>query len=50
MERKPFKVIGVVKDMLVESAYQPIRASMYHCSYEQGNTVLMKINPSLSAK
>jgi putative ABC transport system permease protein len=48
-ENQPFKVIGVVKDMLVESAYQPIRASMYHCNYEQGNIVLMKINPALSA-
>ena len=48
-ENQPFRVIGVVKDMLVESAYQPIRASMYHCSYEEGNILLMKVNPSLSA-
>jgi putative ABC transport system permease protein len=46
---KPFKVIGIVKDMLVESAYQPIRASMYHYSKDQGNLLLMKINPALSA-
>ena len=47
-EDKPFKVIGVVKDMLTESPYQPIRAAMYHCTSEQGNVIIMKINPKLS--
>jgi putative ABC transport system permease protein len=46
---RPFKVIGVVKDMLVESAYQPIRASMYHYTKDQGSILVMKINPALSA-
>jgi putative ABC transport system permease protein len=46
---KPFKVIGIVKDMLVESAYEPIRASMYHYNKDQGNILVMKINPALSA-
>ena len=46
---KPFKVIGVVKDMLVQSPYQPIRASMYHLSMEQENTMIMKINPKMTA-
>jgi putative ABC transport system permease protein len=46
---KPFQVIGIVKDMLVESAYQPIRASMYHYTKDQGNILAMKINPALSA-
>ncbi len=45
---QPFKVIGVVKDMLTESPYQPIRAAMFHCTYEQGNVIIMKINPNLS--
>lgn len=44
---KPFKVIGVVKDMLTESPYQPIRAAMFHYTSEQGNVVIMKINPNL---
>jgi ABC-type antimicrobial peptide transport system permease subunit len=46
---KPYKVVGVVKDMLVQSPYQPIRASMYHLSLEQENIMLMKINPKLTA-
>jgi putative ABC transport system permease protein len=46
---RTYKVIGVVKDMLVQSPYQPIRASMYHLSLEQENVMLMKINPKLTA-
>ncbi len=46
---RPFKIIGVVKDMLVESAYQPIRASMYHYTKDEGSILVMKINPALSA-
>jgi putative ABC transport system permease protein len=46
---KPYKVVGVVRDMLVQSPYQPIRASMYHLSLEQENIMLMKINPNLTA-
>lgn len=47
-DEKPYKIIGVVKDMLVESAYQPIRASMYHYNSEIGNIIIMKINPNLT--
>ena len=47
-EDRPFKVIGIVKDILAESPYLPVRAAMYHCTYEQGNVIIMKINPSLS--
>jgi ABC-type antimicrobial peptide transport system permease subunit len=47
-EGKPFTVIGVVKDMLIQSPYEPIRASMYHLSLEQENIFMLKINPKLS--
>lgn len=46
---KPYKVIGVVKDMLVQSPYEPIRASMYHLSTDQENIMIMKINPNMAA-
>ena len=46
---KPYTIIGVVKDMLIESAYEPIRASMYHYNNEQGVVVILKINPALAA-
>jgi putative ABC transport system permease protein len=45
---QPFKVIGVVKDMLTESPYKPVRASMFHCTTEQGNIIILKINPALA--
>ncbi|MXV51465.1 FtsX-like permease family protein [Pedobacter sp. HMF7647] len=48
-EGKPYKVIGIVKDMLVESPYKPIRASLFHISKEQEGVIQLKINPSLTA-
>jgi len=48
-ENKPYTVIGVVKDMLVQSPYAPIRGMMYHLSLEEENVFIMKINPKLSA-
>lgn len=46
---KPFTVIGVVKDMLVQSPYQPVRAAMWHWSGEAQNVLLLKLNPEASA-
>jgi len=47
---KPFKIIGVVKDMLVQSPYKPVRASLFHLSSEQLNVFILKINPTWSVK
>lgn len=47
---RPFTVIGVVKDLLVQSPYQPVRASMWHLSGEMQNLFLLKVNPASSAK
>jgi putative ABC transport system permease protein len=47
---KPFTVIGVVKDLLVQSPYQPVRAAMWHLADEMQNVFLLKINPKSSAK
>ena len=44
-----FTIIGVVKDMLVESPYKPVRAAMFHYSPEWENVFLLKINPASSA-
>jgi putative ABC transport system permease protein len=48
-EGRPFTVIGVVKNMLVQNPYEPIRGMVYHISLEQENLMLFKINPNLSA-
>lgn len=46
---RPFTVIGVVKDLVVQSPYQPIRGSMWHLSSEMQNVFIMRINPAASA-
>lgn len=46
---RKFTIIGVVKDMLVQSPYKPVRAMLYHLSLEQENLFIMKINPKLAA-
>jgi ABC-type antimicrobial peptide transport system permease subunit len=48
-ERKAYTVIGVVNDMLVESPYKPVRASMYHLDLDQQNVMILKINPAMAA-
>jgi ABC-type antimicrobial peptide transport system permease subunit len=44
-ENEPYTVIGVVKDLLVQSPYSPVRPSMWHLSNDQQNIFLIKINP-----
>ncbi|MFL5743588.1 MAG: FtsX-like permease family protein, partial [Niastella sp.] len=47
-DHKPYTVIGVVEDMLVQSPYKPVRASLWHVSPEQQNIFIMKMNPTWS--
>ncbi len=46
----PFKIIGVIKDMLVESPYEQVRPSIFHLSKYPGNIVMIKINPRMAAR
>jgi putative ABC transport system permease protein len=48
-EDKPFTVVGVVEDLLVQSPYKPVRPSLFHVSPEQQSVFIMRINPNLSA-
>ncbi len=43
------KIIGVVKDMVSESPYAPVRPTLFHMLKGGGDFVLMKINPKISA-
>jgi hypothetical protein len=45
-EGKPFTVIGVVKDMLVQSPYLPVRPSLFHLSTERQNVFIVKLHPT----
>jgi putative ABC transport system permease protein len=47
---KPYLVIGVIHDMLIESPYDMVRPIIYYSSNEPGNFVIIKINPGASAK
>lgn len=46
---RPYKVIGVVKNMIVQSPYEPSRASLFHLTRDDGNTMILKLNPNKSA-
>jgi putative ABC transport system permease protein len=49
-EDKPFKIIGIVEDLLVQSPYKPVRPSLFHLSNEQESVFILRINPTLSAQ
>jgi putative ABC transport system permease protein len=47
---KSYTIIGVIKDMVVESPYEPARASLFHISKDEVNVILMKLNPAISSR
>ena len=46
----PRVVIGVVRDMVMESPYQPIKPTIFFISYGWTNVIDIRLNPSLSAR
>nr|HPH45752.1 ABC transporter permease [Chryseolinea sp.] len=40
----------VIKDMLVESPYEPVRPSLFHISKYSGNVVIIKLNPDMGTR
>jgi len=45
----PYHVIGVVKDMVSESPYFPVRPTLFHLLKGGGDYVIVRINPKMSA-
>jgi len=45
-----FRVIGVVKDVLMESPYEDVRPMFYTLNRWRGNFAVLKLNPALSAQ
>lgn len=45
---KPFTIIGVVNDMVVESPYEPIKPSIYHLDPTDANVVTIRIAPAMN--
>lgn len=48
-DKKSFKVVGVIKDMLMESPYEAVRQTIYFMDYENVNWIILKLNPEKSA-
>jgi len=48
-DNAPYIIIGVIKDMVVESPYDAIRPSLFHMEAGSGSRMIVKINPSVSA-
>jgi putative ABC transport system permease protein len=46
---KSFTIVGVIKDMIIESPYAPIRPSVFYTAKHREGFVYIKINPSISA-
>ena len=45
----PFKVVGVIKDMIIEDPYQQVRPQLFHIDPNPDSYVIIKINPKSSA-
>ena len=48
-EGQPFTVIGVIKDMIIESPYQKVRPTFFHIDPSPESYALLKLNPASSA-
>jgi ABC-type antimicrobial peptide transport system permease subunit len=46
---KSYKVIGVIKDMLMESPYDAVRQTIYFMDYNDVNWIILKLSPNKSA-
>ncbi|MVM33804.1 FtsX-like permease family protein [Spirosoma sp. HMF4905] len=44
-----YKVIGVIKDMVMESPYEPVKQTLFYLGNFSGNFVNIKLNPNTSA-
>jgi ABC-type antimicrobial peptide transport system permease subunit len=49
-EGKPYIIIGIINDMVVESPYEPARASLFHIARYSGSVIMTKINPDMSSR
>jgi putative ABC transport system permease protein len=48
-QAKDYKVIGVVKDMVMASPFDPVQHTIYFMDYNNVNWIIMKLNPEASA-
>lgn len=46
---KKSKVIGVIKDMIMTSPYEPVKQTIFRLDYNENTLMNIRLNPSLSA-
>ncbi|GAB4014177.1 ABC transporter permease [Spirosoma migulaei] len=46
---EPFKVIGVVKNLVTQSPYEPVKQTIFFINYKRLSLITFKINPTKSA-
>ena len=47
---RPYTIVGVIKDMIIESPYEPVRPSLWHIDRDNNiNLAILKLNPDMSA-
>jgi putative ABC transport system permease protein len=49
-KKKPYTIIGVVKDLLVQSPYSPVRPSLFHISTNNIDVALIRLNPEVNVQ
>jgi putative ABC transport system permease protein len=47
--KRDLTIVGVVKDMVMESPYDPVKQTIFHISRGPSDDVIIKINPNVSA-
>ena len=47
-QKRTFKVIGVIDDMLMQSPYEPVKQTIYALDYENVSWIELKLNPDKS--
>jgi hypothetical protein len=47
---KPYQIIGVVKNLLADSPYEPVKPSLFHIARERENLLILRLNRQLSPK
>lgn len=46
---RDYHVVGVIKNMVMESPFDPIKPTMFLLDYEWANVITVKLNPAISA-
>ena len=46
---RSFKVIGIIKDMVMQSPYEPVKQTIYVMNKNDENWIVLKLNPNKSA-